>query len=163
MKLIISLTVVFLAISVNTFSQKPPKGTQKIIVNSTLTKKDAIERVSRTLQRHNLQVAYRSEELFYLSTLKKRLPNTGASFCLDFEIADSSIAVSGKLMDAYMPNTLSKSIFWEIENKGTKGSAYKESFKIMYQIAQDLGPVSAFVQAPKKNAKSTALASGASF
>lgn len=149
MKITIFLTVL-LVISTTSFSQKPPRGTQKIMVSSLLTKKDAIEKISKILQRHNLQIASINENSSYITTTKKRIPATGASFSLDFEVSDNEIGVSGKLMDTYMPNTLSKSLFWDIENRGSKGSAYKESFKIMHEIAQELGSVSVYIKAQKK-------------
>lgn len=128
------LFYLFISISLFSYAQKPPKRTILIVAKNQLSKEDNLSHINDILLLNNFSIAIKDTSLYYLESNRKRIPNYGISYSLHFLIKDSTIAIFGKMTDAYMPNTLSQKLFMYIENKGVG----ELPFNVMVGIARQI-------------------------
>lgn len=144
------LTFILLFCTLLSYSQKPPKGTILIIVKNELSKQENFAKVCGTLLKNEYQISRTDTSMYLIESKRKRLLDSGFSYNFNFIVEDSAIAVYGKLMDAYMPNTLSEQVYLYIENKGMGGSIYSLSFNTMLSFTRKLGGTLYFITDIKK-------------
>jgi hypothetical protein len=127
-----------LSVSFFSFSQKPPKGTILIVAKNELSRGANFAHIKDILLLNNFSIAISDTNLFYVESNRKRIPNYDISYSLHFLVKDSTIAIFGKMTDAYMPNTLSKQIFMYIENKGVGTIPFYTMLSLAKQLKGNL-------------------------
>lgn len=147
------LFLMLIAIPVGLFAQKPPRGAYKIIVRNSKSKDENFLKVYQILLTNGYLIDTKDKERYIIESAKKRLEEENYNYWFNFEIEDSAIIVTGKLADSYMPRTLSKTVYWLIENKGSNGCALRETFDEMLFLSKRLGHDIFFESNDKKKNK----------
>jgi hypothetical protein len=130
---------ILLVISTAIYSQQPPRGTFQIVVYNQLSKEENLQKVTQVLLENGFLVPVKDTVYYYIESNRIRMPGFTASYSLHFIVKEKSVTVFGKLTDSYMPNTLSKLVYVQVVNTGSKNSAQRVSFLIMHRIALKIG------------------------
>lgn len=115
-----------------------PKGTWKLIIHTNKTKEENYQLMGETILEENYLIEEAIRDFYTIRTFPQGKRQMDRDYILNLVAKDSTILLTGLMINPFVDNGVSMPNYSKIENRGMNNAPLKESFREMVRIARIL-------------------------